>query len=193
MKMQNIDDKIDEINDIRDIGENIVCQIKNNLEIDITSQDVVNTLEIFAYYKKSCRKKVKISKEFIKNFKLFQKIIYMCLNAGVSVFKRIGKNNYMNNLQELNVECLNVKKDCIKEHTVKMLGLTKKKDTLKNTDEKIQTMYAELTKKLNKIDDIVRTIDAIVENDILRESDNLLSFVLKFFIKEPQYIDVYSN
>jgi hypothetical protein len=193
--MENIYEKNKPLN-ILNINNYIIEHLKNNDAIDIDNIDVKQILDICNYYNKNYNKKnddILSNSIFIRNFKLFQKIIYFCLKLNINIFKKIKNNYFLKTINHTVESCIDKKKIYIKEHIEDLNILTKKNVTNDNFTEKITNLHQDLILKINLVDKIIKILEELACKNIICDNDNLLTLVIPFFIKHELYIEEYSN
>ena len=131
------------------------------------------------------------TREFIKKYSFFIKVIYACLKLQINMFNNVDdtiitlKNNYQI-LKSLESK----KKQLISQH-IEILN-NQKQNLTKKISEAYDYYLSDYMIKIKIIDKIYVLLHALIDNNVLENKDNMLSLILPYFYVYPEYIEEYN-
>jgi hypothetical protein len=163
------------------------CTSVNLSEIKFSSPEFK---KISSDSKKKKQNDVLKSKEFIKKYSFFIKIIYACLKIGVDMFNMDDDVITLKNNYQLKKSLETKKKKFVSEH------LTIIKNQYKNISQKItpeyETYFHDYVTKIKIIDKIIDWISKLIVGNVLGRTDNLLTLILPYFYTYTEFIEEYN-
>ena len=129
--------------------------------------------------------------EFKKRCVLFTKLLYACIKIGTRIIEKtdgiaILKNNY-----KLCSSLRKTRRNIIAEHIQELTYYSN------NPKVEMGEMYPEYLKEFNAkiyiVDKITRTIESLVKDKVLKNSDTLLTLILPYFFIYIKYIEEYNQ
>lgn len=129
------------------------------------------------------------SNEFKQRYKFFVKIVFSAIKLGVNIFDIDDdvitiKNNY-NILKSIDDR----KKKLTNEYINTLKAIARHGGQF--TDTSYEKSNTEYVKKMKILDKLVQHINKIINTNILKKTDTLLTIILPFFYKYTEFIEEY--
>lgn len=173
-----------------------ICQLYRSeypaeqLNCSASLGDLQITTPKFKRYKRNSRHRILQSDKFCLKYSFFAKIMFACLKIDVDLFDITDdivtmKNNYYL-LKALDQR----RKMLIVEHIALLKTQYKNTDNIVST-EKYETYVNSFIAKLKIIEKIGSHIKKLIQTNVFKQTDNMLSLLLPFFYVYHEYIEEY--
>ena len=130
------------------------------------------------------------SKEFVKKYSFFIKILYACLKISVEIF---DINNGIITLKN-NYQLIKALEACKKKFVGDHLAILRDyyKNISKPIDDKYESYVQDSLIKIKIIEKISSSITRLVSASVLEKTDNLLTLILPYFYTYTEFIEEYN-
>lgn len=197
-----IDKDYSEFKECLDLAQIInICKlykIKNNnstsiglSDIELNSPDFkfIDKNKINGSKSKKGQSDILKSKEFVKKYSFFIRIIYACFKINVEMFDINDNILTLKNNYQL-VKSMKQKKKLIIDDHIQILK-EYQTDLSKKIGNKYNSYVTTFLNKIKIIDKITGYIDRLVESKVLDKTDNLLTLILPYFYTYTEFIEEY--
>lgn len=138
------------------------------------------------------------SKNFLNKYSFFIKILYACFKIDIELFDNINGILILKNNYKLIKTLIIKKKFLITEHICilknQYLNISKnikEENVQRNLEEYDEYIYNYIA-KIKIIDKIMYYLNKLIEFNILKKTDNILSLILPYFYTYNNYIEEYN-
>lgn len=132
------------------------------------------------------------SDNFIKRYSVFLKIIFSALLMNVEIFKIYRDNQVFLNLYDMKNSFLKRKKKILQDiitYVDDNSKILKSLLDIKHTD--YQNIFAIALTQMKVIDKVISIINKLIDNNLLKETESIISLVMPFFYKYQDFIETY--